>query len=47
MDFSAGSVLAGPILTGVMDAGMNTNIQTEYMKSRYVRMEHLFSLQFF
>ena len=50
MDPSGGSVLAGPNLTGGMEPGMNTNIQTEYMKSKYVRVflkENLISLQFF
>ena len=37
MDISAGFVPAGPNLTGGMDPGMNTNIQTEYMKSKHVR----------
>ena len=34
----ARSVLVGPILTGKMDLGMNTNVYTEYMKSKYVRI---------
>ena len=38
MDISARSVLVGPILTGEMDLGMNTNVYTEYMKSKYVRI---------
>ena len=37
MDISAGTVSAGPNLTGQMDPGMNTNIKTEYMKRKYVR----------
>ena len=36
MDISAETVLAGPNLIGGMDPGMNTNIQTEYMKSKYM-----------
>ena len=38
MDISAGTVLAGPNLTEGMDPGMNTNIKTEYMKSKYARI---------
>ena len=36
MDISAKSVLAGKSLTGRMDPGMNTNIYTEYIKSKTV-----------
>ena len=38
MDISAGSVPAGPNLTGGMEPGLNTNIYTKYMKSKYVRI---------
>ena len=37
MDISAGSVPAGPNLTGGMNPGMNTTIYTEDMKSKCVR----------
>ena len=36
MNISGGSVSAGQNLTGGMEPGMNTNILTEYMKSKYV-----------
>ena len=35
---SGGSVPLGPNLTGGMEPGINTNIKTEYMKSKYVRI---------
>ena len=38
MDISAGSVLAGPNLTGGMDPGMNAYIYTDYMKNKHVRI---------
>ena len=38
MDPSGGSVPPGPDLTGGMDPGMNTNIKTEYVKSKYVHI---------
>ena len=46
MDISAGSVTAGTNLTGGMEPGMNTNIQTKYMKSKYVRIS-LWNISFF
>ena len=38
MDPSGGSVSPGPNLTGGMEPGMNTDIYTEYMKNKYVRI---------
>ena len=38
MGISAGTVPACPNSTGRMDPGMNTNIETEYMKGEYVRI---------
>ena len=38
MDISAGSVPPGPNLTGGMEPGMDTNIETKYMKSKCVRI---------
>ena len=39
MDISAGTVPAGPNLTGRMGPGMNTNTQTDYMKSKFTVMQ--------
>ena len=36
MDISAGIVPAVSSLTGRMDPVMNTNIKTEYMRSKYI-----------
>ena len=35
---AAGTVPTGPNINGRMDPGMNTNILTESMKSKYVRI---------
>ena len=36
MDISTGSVSAGQNFTHQMDPGINTSIQTKYIKSKYV-----------
>ena len=38
MDPLSESVPPGPNLTGGRERGMNTNISTKYMKSKYVRI---------
>ena len=46
IDISAGSVPAGPNLTNRMDPGMNKNIYTEYMKSKFNFLKVIFKMHF-